>query len=155
MENIGLSYGRVFAFAAANSIAAPLGAETIKVGASGGALDTIRLLAAAFIKDQPKSAIVVASGLGSGGGRRTLIGNALDLRIAARPGKAVEKLDGATARLYGRAPFGFAVLAKNPIGNLSIPDIIDIFGGKIWVESELGKSSTFYFTLAGTETKYV
>lgn len=111
-------------------VAAPLGAETIRIGGTGGALGTIRLLAEVFKKDNPKNEVVVVLGLGSGGGRKALIGGALDLSVTSRPGKGVEKLDGATARLYGRAPFVFAVSAKNPVTNLSIQDIIDIYSGK-------------------------
>lgn len=111
-------------------VGAPLGAEPIKVGGTGGALGTIRLLAEAFKKDNPKHEVVVVPGLGSGGGRKALIGGALDLAVTSRPGKSVEKLDGATARLFGRAPFVFAVAAKNPVNNLSIQEIIDIYSGK-------------------------
>lgn len=130
MKKLELKRWRWIVLAAAFLIAAPLGAQTIKVGGSGGALGTIRLLGEAFKKEQPKSDVVVVPGLGSGGGRKALLGGALDLAIVARPGNAVEKLDGATARLYGRAPFVFAVSPKNSTSNLSIQDIIDIYSGK-------------------------
>lgn len=117
---------------------APLGAETIRIGGTGGALGTIRLLAEAFKKENPKTEVVVVPGLGSGGGRKALIGGALDLAVTSRPGKGVEKFDGATARLYGRAPFVFAVAAKNPVSNLSIQEIIEIYSGKMvaWPSGE-------------------
>ena len=33
------------------------------------------------------------------------------------------------------------------IGHTIVKKIIDRYGRKIWIESELGKSSTFYFTI--------
>ena len=89
-------------------------ADTIKVGGTGAALGVMRVLGDAYKKDQPNVDVVVVPGLGSGGGRKALMGGALDLAVIARPGKAVEKMDGASAHLYGRAPFVFAVSAKNP-----------------------------------------
>jgi len=119
-------------------MSAPLAAETIKVGGTGGSLGTIRLLAEAFKKDNPKHEVVVVPGLGSGGGRKALMGGALDLTISSRPGKGMEKIDGATARLFGRTPFVFAVSPKNSMDNLSIQEIIDIYAGKkvTWASGE-------------------
>lgn len=130
MKLFALNCWRGLACAIALAAVAPLGAETVKVGGSGGALGTIRLLGEAFKKENPKIDVVVVPGLGSGGGRKALLGGALDLAITARPGKGVEKLDGAVARVYGRAPFVFAVAAKSPVTNLSIQEIIEIYSGK-------------------------
>ncbi|MDO9034402.1 MAG: ATP-binding protein, partial [Methanoregula sp.] len=33
------------------------------------------------------------------------------------------------------------------IGLTIVKKIIEMYGGKIWIESELGKGSTFYFTI--------
>lgn len=108
----------------------PAYGATLKVGGTGAALGVMERLGAAFKKNNPTVDIVVVPGLGSSGGRKALMGGALDIAVTSRPGHAVEKADGATARLYGRSPFVFAVQAKNPAANLTIQEIIDIYGGK-------------------------
>jgi len=130
MQTLRWKYFSAWALIMVIFMATALAAETVKIGGTGGALGVMRVLGDAYKKDHPTVDVVVVAGLGSGGGRKALMGGALDLAVTSRPGKAVEKLDGANARLYGRSPFVFAVPAKNSINNLTIQEIIDIFGGK-------------------------
>ncbi len=134
------NFGHLLASALAVAIfmATPLAAETIKAGGTGGALGVMRVLGDAYKTDHPNVDVVVVPELGSSGGQKALMGSALDLAVTGRPSYAVEKLDGAIARLYGRSPFVFAVPVKNPINHLTIQEIIDIYGGKetTWANGE-------------------
>ena len=51
-------------------------------------------------------------------------------------------VDSSTTRQYGGTGLGLAIARH----------LVEMHGGKVWVESELGKSSTFYFTLPRTLT---
>jgi len=128
--NKGIQFAGAFLLSLGLSVPAAFAAETIRIGGTGSALGTMRALGEAFRKQYSNIEVVVVPGLGSGGGRKALMGGALEIAVTARPWKIAEKLHGAVARLYGWSPFVMAVAAKNPAANLTIQDILDIYGGK-------------------------
>jgi signal transduction histidine kinase len=46
-------------------------------------------------------------------------------------------VDGSTTRQYGGTGLGLAIVSN----------VIQSHGGKVWVESELGRGACFYFTV--------
>jgi phosphate transport system substrate-binding protein len=112
------------------SLPVPLAAQTIKIGGTGGALGTMGILAEAFKKSHPDAKVIIVPGLSSGGGRKALLGGAIDIAVTSKPGRDAEKLDGAIAVLLGRTPFVFATSTKNTTSALTTEELVAIWNGK-------------------------
>ena len=111
--------------------AAPVHAETIKIGGTGGALGTMRVLADSYTKSRPSNVnIIFMPGLGSGGGRKALLAGVIDIALTSKAGNDGEKVEGAKAVLYGKSPFVFATSKKNSASGLTSQELLEIWNGK-------------------------
>ncbi len=70
-------------------------AATLKIGGTGAALGTMRLLADEFVRLHPDTSIVIPDSLGSGGGIKAVLAGALDIALSSRQLKSKEKNAGA------------------------------------------------------------
>ena len=109
---------------------AALHAQAIRIGGTGSALGTMRILAEAFKKSHPDAKMIFVPGLGSGGGRRALLGGAIDVALTSKAGNDIEKIEGTLAGSVGRSPFVFATGGRNTANGLTTEDLVDIWSGK-------------------------
>ena len=105
-------------------------AEEIRIGGTGSALGTMRLLGAAFAKSHPDIKITVLFSMGSGGGIKAVLAGAVQLAVSSRPLTESEVKAGAVEFEYGRTPLVFATGPKNAAVDLSTQNLIDIYAGK-------------------------
>ena len=113
-------------------------ATRIRIGGSGSALGTLRLLADAFEKNHPQSSFVIVPSLGSGGGIRALQAGAIDLAVISRPLKDSERGPDVLATEYARTPLVFAVTVTTNVSAVTTPELVSIYAGerKTWADGQ-------------------
>jgi len=110
------------------------------VGDPGRLRQVIVNLVGNAIKFTQRGEIVVRIGLDGANG---LHGSVADTGIGIPPEKhplifdAFTQADGSTTRAYGGTGLGLAICGR----------LVVLMGGRIWVESEVGKGATFHFTM--------
>lgn len=110
--------------------AAPAQAHTLRLGGSGGAIATMKLLAEAFRKHHPDAKIVVVPSLGSSGGVKAVVAGAIDLAASSRPLKSAEQEHGAVGVEFGRSPLVFAVASRARDSAIATRELVAIYRGE-------------------------
>jgi phosphate transport system substrate-binding protein len=104
-------------------------AETvIKIGGTGCALGTMKLLVAAYEKAHPGIKIRILPSLGSTGGIKAALNNEIDLALSSRPLTETERHQGAKESEYARSPFVFVTHARVNKKNITIRELEEIYG---------------------------
>ena len=105
-------------------------AAKLQIGGTGAALGPMRVLLDAFAASHPEVKGEVLPSLGSGGGIKALLSDAIDLAVSSRPLKDKETAAGAVAIEYGTTAVVFAVPQSNPATNLSNAEVVAIYNGQ-------------------------
>jgi len=106
-------------------------AQDIRIGGTGAALGTMKLLAEAYARSHPDARITVLPSIGSGGGIKAVLSGVLQIGLSARPLTETEVKAGAVAVEYGRTPLVFATSTTTKTSDLTTQVLIDIYAGKM------------------------
>ena len=108
-------------------------AETLKIGGTGSAMGTMRILGDAFIRSHQAATIEVQPSLGSGGGIKALAANAIDLAVSSRDLKDDERAQGLRSQVYGKTALVFATPSSNPVGGVTSAELVALISGEMTV----------------------
>lgn len=106
-------------------------AEAIKIGGTGNALGTMRLLGDAFSRKYPDIKVTVLNSLGSIGAIKAVPRGALDIGLTSRALSAKELASGVQATEYARTPTVLAVSTKAKVMGVTCQQIADLYTGKL------------------------
>ena len=115
---LGLSFGPLAAIA-----------DTLKVGGTGSALGTMKILADAYRASRPDTQIVVVPALGSSGSIKAVAAGVLDIGLSGRPLKPAEREQNLAEREVARTPLVLA--SKRAHAGFTLSDIARIYGGTL------------------------
>jgi phosphate transport system substrate-binding protein len=107
------------------------GAGEIRIGGTGNALGTMRLLGEAFAKSHPESKVVILDSIGSSGALKAVPKGAIEIGLSSRQLTDEESRSGLTTTEYARSPTVFAVQEKNKITSITLSQVADIYSGKL------------------------
>ena len=104
-------------------------ADTLRVGGTGSALGTMKILAEAFQASRPDTRIVIVPALGSSGSIRAVAAGVLDIGLSGRPLKPAEREQNLAAREVARTPLVLASMRAH--GGFTLDDIARIYDGTL------------------------
>lgn len=105
-------------------------AQEIKIGGTGAGLATMKLLANAYVRIHPGTAVKILPSLGSSGGIKAVADGAIQLAVSSRDLTDTERKQGLAAVEFGRTPFVFAVSTDNKVDSITLQELADIYASK-------------------------
>lgn len=120
------------ALALAATLVSPLAVgEEIKIGGTGNALGTMRLLGDAYMRKHPDTKVTILPSLGSSGAFKAIPKGVIDIGLTSRPISDDERAAGAVSAEYARSPTVFAVAKTSRISTITRQQYADILTGKL------------------------
>ncbi|HQT29823.1 MAG TPA: substrate-binding domain-containing protein [Thiobacillus sp.] len=107
----------------------PTVADTLKVGGTGSALGTMKILAEAYRASRPDSRIVIVPALGSSGSIKAVAAGVLDIGLSGRPLKPAEREQNLAEREVARTPLVLASMRAH--AGFTLSDIVRVYDGTL------------------------
>lgn len=126
-----LALALAFSLAMIGALPSLATAEEIKIGGTGNALGTMRLLGEAFSKTRPTITVTVLSSLGSSGALKAVPRGAIAIGLTSRALSDEERATGIVATEYARSPTVFAVSTKSRVTEITREQVADAYSGKL------------------------
>ena len=138
-------------------------AEVIKIGGTGGAIGTMKIIGKAFEKKYPGFRVEFLMGIGSNGALRAVPEGAIDIGLSTWMLTEKQLSQGISAIQYAKTPFIFVTKAELKQNNITTQDIIKIYSGEKqswpdgerirWVLHPAGDSDTLVVERLSPEVK--
>lgn len=106
-------------------------ADEIKVGGTGAALGTFKLLGASYQETHQSDEVHVFPSMGSSGGMKALLSGAIDIALTARMPTNIETDAGAIGTLVGHTPFVFATHLSSRASDISLDFLAAAYAGTV------------------------
>ena len=106
-------------------------AEELKLGGTGNALGTMRLMALAYNAKNPGTQVSILSSLGSSGAIKAVPKGGIDIGVSSRQLTEAERATGILETEYARTPLVLAVATQSKATRISSAQIADIYSGKL------------------------
>jgi phosphate transport system substrate-binding protein len=104
-------------------------ANKLRIGGTGAALGTMRILADAFMRNHPSTSIEILPSLGSGGGIKALAAGSINLAVSSRELKDDERAKGLRSQAYGKTAVVYATPSSNTVTGVTGTELTAIFSG--------------------------
>ncbi len=106
-------------------------AADLRIGGTGNALGTMRLLGEAFARAHPETKPLILASIGTSGAFKALPKGAIDIGVSSRMPTEEEKQAGLSAIEYARSPTVFAVQNSNRVAGISLSQLEEVYSGKL------------------------
>jgi phosphate transport system substrate-binding protein len=106
-------------------------AADLRIGGTGNALGTMRLLGEAFMQSHPETRVVVLGSIGTSGAIKAVPKGAIELGLSSRMLTDDETKSGLSVVEYAQSPTVIAVHKNTKATSITLGQLSDIYSGKL------------------------